>query len=71
MILFSVFVFKQPLTMMSCVGCLITFLGSIWYFYGMCFNDMKRFAYIEKSIDEEGDNIIQTDNEVSERQSLI
>ena len=32
---------------------------------------MKWLPYIEKSIDEEGDSIILTDNEVSERQSLI
>ena len=70
MILFSVFVFKQPLTLMGCVGSIITICGSIWYFYGMLtFIDNQH--YIEKSKDEEKNYMIEDEEVASEKQALI
>lgn len=58
MVLFSVFVFKQPLTLMGCVGSIITICGSIWYFY-------------EKSKDKEKNYMIEDEEVASEKQALI
>lgn len=50
MILFSVFVFKQPLTLIGCIGCIITISGSIWYFYGMYSSEIMINFFIFREV---------------------
>ena len=55
---------------MGCVGSIITICGSIWYFYGML-NFIDNQHYIEKSKDEEKNNMIEDEEVASEKQALI
>lgn len=58
MIFFSIFVFHQPLTLLGCIGCVITISCSIWYF-------------AEKSKDEGKSNVLEDVNEENEKQALV
>ena len=71
MIMFSVFVFKQPLTIMSCIGCIITISGSFWYFFGIYSLYNTIISCVEKSKVNEKGNMILDDDEVNEKQSLV